>query len=593
MLVLGLTIQAWLTILVILAQMILMAKTKIAPEFIALGGLTVLLLSGAVTAQEAVSGFGSESVIVTGAQDIVIMGLMQSGALTWVVQTLLRRPSRLSRGIIRLFFPVAALSSVMEDLTVATAFAPVVRKWARKIKMAPSKLLIVAAYASLMGGTLTLIGTPPNIIISSLYAERAGEHMGIFSVTIPALLCMAAGLGAILLFRKRLPERKSPEEHFSSTMDYTVELLVPTENDAVGKTVEEAKLDNVPGGRLIEIVRFDSEVISPVPKDEFILGGDHLVYSGEVDEVMKLKRTRGLVNATHHVFSVKEMDIERRLRTATVVYNGSLAGKRIGDTDFEQRSNSVLVAVSRSGERIPKSPREIVLEPGDTLLLECPPNSSSNDSATEGDVQFFDSNDTITVGKKSVVSGLILLVMVALVAFKVLSLLEATIFAATATMAFRCCSIERARHSLEWDILIMIACTVVFGKAIEANGITTLLSSAAQTVSGGHPFTLLVILVLVVAFFTEFLSNTVTAAIFFPIVYDCATAIGCNPVPYTIATMLAVSTSYMTPFGSPVNMVIYGAGGYKYSDFVKVGLPVKIITIAAILVIIPLMYSLK
>jgi len=154
--------------------------------------------------------------------------------------------------------------------------------------------------------------------------------------------------------------------------EYTVELLVPTENAAVGSTVAESGLDNVPGGRLIEIVRFDREVISPVPTDEFILGGDRLVYAGEVDEILNLRRTHGLVNANHHVFSVSEVDRSRRLRTGYIKYGSPLIGKKMEDTSFESDNNLTLVAVSRKGERIRQSPREIVLEPGDSLLIECP-----------------------------------------------------------------------------------------------------------------------------------------------------------------------------------------------------------------------------
>jgi len=590
---LGLTVHAWITLAVLVTAVILTAKTKLPPDFTFIGAVAVLLVTHCIGEHEALAGFGSETVVVTGAQDIVIMGLLQSGALMWVVQKVLKRPKKLSRSILRLMFPVALLSSVMEDLTVTTAFVEIVKSWAKKIKMAPSKLLIPMAYAALMGGTLTIIGTPPNIIISSLYAERTGEHLNIFVITIPALFCMLMGIGCMMLLRNKLPDRKSPEHDFESTDDYTVELLVPTENPAVGMTVEEAGLTNVPGGRLIEIVRFDEEVISPVPADEFILGGDHLVYSGEVDEILELKRSKKLVNATHHVFSVKDVELNRKLRTATVKFNGRLVGVKIADTTFEEDNNVVLVAVSRSGERVHESPRDIVLMAGDTLLLECPPDSSEADAESlKKDLQFFDSYDTVTVGKKSVVSALIMLVMVALVATGAISLLEATLLAATATLILRCCSVEMARKSIEWELLLMIACSVVFGKAIEVNGITDVLARGMQFISGSNPYMMLLVLCTAVMIVTEFFSNAVTAAVFFPIVFESATSIGCDPLPFTLAAMIAVSSSYATPFSSPVNMVIFGAGGYHYSDYLKVGLPLKLVTLLSIMIIIPLMYSL-
>jgi len=590
--ILGLTANAWVTIIVLVILVYLNARTRIAPEFLSLGALAVLLLTGAINEQQLLSGFGSESVIVTGAQCIVIVALLQSGALAWVVKHVLKRPSTHLKSLLRLMFPAAMLSSVMEDLTVTTAFVSIIHSWAKKIKIAPSKLLIPAAYATLMGGTLTIIGTPPNIIISSLYAERTGEHLGLLSITIPAFICMLVGFAAIILFRNKLPERKSPEEEFASTGDYTVELLVPTENPAVGQTIEEAGLNNVPGGRLIEIVRFDAEVISPVPADEFILGGDHLVYAGEVDEILALKRSKGLVNANKHVFSVEEVDLDRKLRTATVKYNGCLDGVKMQDTNFEDENNMILVAVSRMGDRIKKSPREIELKAGDTLLLECPPGSANDDDTLSRDLLFFDSNDTVVIGKKSAVSGIVMLLMVLSVCFNILSLLEATILAATAMLLLRCCSPERAVKGMEWEILIMIACSVVFGKAIEANGITDVLAKGALAISNGSPLIMLLVLCISAMVLTEFFSNAVTAAIFFPIAFDSAMAIGSDPLPFIMATMLAVSTSYATPFGSPVNLEIYGAGGYRFADFYRFGLPIKLIMLVAIMIVVPLFYGL-
>lgn len=184
--------------------------------------------------------------------------------------------------------------------------------------------------------------------------------------------------------------------------------------ECIGKTVKEAGLDEVEGGHLIEIIRFDKEIISPVNEDEYILGGDRLIFAGKVDEILKLRDSHQLVNATHHVFSLDEIDSNRKLRMAHVRFTSSLVGTRMADSDFEERNNVVLVAVAREGERINGSPREIVLEKGDTLLLECPPHFNAEDNTFSSNLQFFDTDLLVKTGKKTLVSSLILLAMILL-----------------------------------------------------------------------------------------------------------------------------------------------------------------------------------
>lgn len=591
--ILGLSIAGWITVITLVALAVMFTTSKTAPELLYLGAVAVLLLTGAVSEETALSGFSSESVITTGAEGIMVVGLAQSGVLMWVVQRLMGRTKGKKLSMLKVMAPAAAVSSVMANAAVAAMFVKIVKAWSKKIKVPQSKLLIPMAYAALMGGSLTLIGTPANIVISGLYSEETGDKLGMFVITLPGLLCLMAGMISLFLLYRLLPERKSPDDNFESTGDYTVEFLVPTENAAVGQTVMEAGLNNVPGGRLIEIVRFDKEVISPVSADEFILGGDHLVYSGEVDEILNLKRTHGLVNANRHVFSVNEVDKTRKLRTATVVYNSSLVGARISETDFEESHNMILVAVSRGGSRIDESPREIRLEPDDTLLLECPPNSTGQtDDELRRDLRFFDSDDTVVIGRKTVVAGLVLLAMVLLHVTHVLSVVQSCMLAAMAMLTLNCCSSERARKSIEWDILIIIACSVVFGKALLDNGVVDAVVGGVGRLSGDSPLLMMSVLCAGIMIVTEFFSNTVVSAVAFPVVFNSAAGMGYDPLPFCIAMMLAVSTSYASPMGSPVMLMIYGPGGYRFRDFIKIGIPMKLIMLVTILLVVNLLYPL-
>lgn len=587
----GLSIAAWITIVTLVVLVILFATTKTPPEFLYLGALTVLLVTGVVDEETALSGFASDSVLATGAEGVMVIGLVQSGAIMWVVQRLLGRGHAKRSSLLKIMIPPAIISTVMANAGVASMFVNIIKAWSKKIKVPQSKLLIPMAYASMLGGSCTLIGASSNLIIAGLYAEETGVNLGLFSITLPGLFCLVVGMTAILLLHKLLPDRKAASENFDSTGDYTVELLVPTDNPAVGQTVSEARLDNVHGGRLIEIVRFDEEVISPVPADEFILGGDHLVYSGEIDEILNLRRTHGLVNANHHVFSTSEIDKNRKLRTAVVRYHSNLVGKSIGETDFEEKYNMILVAVSRQGERIASSPRDITIMPDDTLLLECPPKEKNLDTdALRQELRFFDSDDTVVISKKSIVAFFVLVGMVLLHVMHLLSVVESCLVAAAAMLMFNCCTAERARKSIEWDILIIMACSVVFGKAVLENGIADKLASLIGMVSGDNPLLMMFTLCVAAMTAAEFFNSSATSAIFFPIVYQSAVSIGCDPLPFCIALMLAVSTAYTTPMGSPAMLVIYGPGSYKFKDLVRIGIPMKLVMLIAILFIVNVIY---
>lgn len=294
---LGLSLNAWITIVLVLVMFGLLLFTKLPADVVFVGGMAVLLVCGVLPAKEVLSGFSSESVVVVGVLFVVVAGLVYTGVLQWIVRHLLGNPSSYPKAIVRLMLPVAMLSSMLSNTTVVALFINVVKMWSKKLGVAPSKLLIPLSYASGMGGVCTLIGTPPNLIISGFYAREAGVELGVFTTTLPGLFCLAVGILSMIALRKLLPERKSPESSFESISDYTVELMVPTTNPLVGQSVGECGLMDVRGGRLVEIVRFDKEIISPVPADEFILGGDRLVYSGQIDAILDLRETHQLITS--------------------------------------------------------------------------------------------------------------------------------------------------------------------------------------------------------------------------------------------------------------------------------------------------------
>lgn len=587
----GLSFHAWIVIATIFLVFGLMLFTKLAPDFVFLGGMTILMVTGALPVDKVLSGFSSSSVVLVGALFVVIAGLVHTGVMQWIVRYCLGTPKSYNMAIFRLMTPVAALSSFLNNTTVVALFINVVKIWAKKLNVAPSKLLIPLSYASGMGGICTLIGTPPNLLISGFYMDQTHEQLSIFTPTLAGLFCLAVGILATIAMKKLIPERTSPEEALENSQNYTVELLVPSDAKFIGETLKDAGLFQVEGGHIIEIIRFDKEIISPVSEDEFIFGGDRLVFSGQVDEILKLRNSHQLVNAAHHVFSVNEVDSNRKLRMANVRFSSSLVGTRMVDTDFEERNNMVLIAIAREGERINQSPREIVIEKGDTLLLECPPRSKS-ESALTPDLQFFESSLIPQEGKKTLTSSLILLAMIICSSLNIIPLLQASFLAAFAMIILRCCSINQARESIDWGLLMVFAGSISLGSAIEYTGIASKIAEGILSVCGSNPMFALAGICFAATFLTEFTSNTATAAIFFPITYQIAVTLGVNPLTFCVALMIAVSSSFATPIGSPTHMMVYGPGGYRFVDFMRIGLPMNFIILAADLFIVPLLFPL-
>ena len=364
---LGFGLDAWITIVTVLGMFTILLFTKWRSDVVFLGAIGVLFVTGVLDAKEAFSGFSGTSVITVGVLFVVVAGLTHTGVLQWIVKNLLGTPSSYSKAVTRLMLPVAALSSFLSNTTVVALFVGIVKMWAKRLGVSPSKLLIPLSYASGMGGVCTLIGTPPNLIISGLYEEKTGAAMNILTTTIPGLFCLCVGVLSIIAMCRLLPDRKAPENAFESTGEYTVEFQVPSDNPYIGQTLGEAGLFNVKGGSLIEIYHFDG-VPSPVSEDELIMGGDHLVYSGQIDELIELSTSHKLVSASHHVFSIDEVDRNLKLHTAYVNFGSKLIGKTIGGSTFEKDNNLILVAVARRGERISEAPRQVVLRAGDRIL---------------------------------------------------------------------------------------------------------------------------------------------------------------------------------------------------------------------------------
>lgn len=572
----GLSLNAWITLVTVGAVICVLLTTRIRTDAVFLIAIGILFLTGVLDANEACSGFNSSAVVVAGVLAVVIAGLRYTGVLQWALKYIFGVPDSLAKALFRLMIPVAALSVFINNTTVAALFSGVMKQWARKIGLAASKLYIPMVYAVSMGGLCTLIGTPSNIVISELYEEASGNAMNMFTPFVPGFITLIVGMTVVILMRRWLPERKSPEDAFGSTPDYTVELLVPADNPNIGKTLGEVGLLRVKGGNLIEIYHFD-DVQSPVSEDEYLLGGDRLIYAGQIDEILELKSSHSLAIADHPVFSLSETKRHSRLRTASVPFGSSLIGKTIGSSKLEKENELILVAVARLGKRIAGSPREVELRAGDTLLFECPRNMKAISGRLSSQLQFPESQEVYETGPHAMVSTLILATMLILTSLNVVSLLQGTVMAALAMLVFRCCSVTQAMDSINWKVLMAMAGSIVLGTAISKTGIAEQTANGILGLCGTNPLAVMIAVCMVAALFTQLVMNVAIGAIFFPIMHQAALQVGYEPLTFLVALMVAVNAAFATPIGAPSNMMVYGPGGYRFSDFMRIGVPLTLI----------------
>lgn len=589
----GFSIYGWITILTIIGIFVVMTRSRIPVEVAFLSALTVLLVTGVVTEEEGLAGFGSEPVVVHAAFFIIIAGLLHTGVLYWLSKNVLGDPKNYNSALLRLMVPTSIMAALLNSTNVVAMFIDVVKIWSRKLSIAPSKLLLPLSYAATLGGMCTLLGNSSNLVIAGLYMSKTGQSLNVFEPLLPGLILTVVGVLLVVLLQHFIPSRESVEQSFETTSDYTVELLVPTDNPAVGETVVDAGLYNVKGGSLVEIVRFDREIIMPVPKDEWILGGDRLIYAGQINEILELKRTHGLAAADHHVWSINDIDTKRRMRTAYVTFNSDLIGRSMTSCDFEQKNNVALIAVARQGHRVKGQPREIQIQAGDTLLLECPPKGEEQfERDNRRSLTFFDSHFVPQLGPKTITSAIILVLMFLISSFHVLPLMAAAMLAAGLMLIFGCCRITGVTKYIEWELLLVIGSTVVFSVAITKTGIADTIAGDVLQLCGNNPYIVMAVMCILASFVSEFVSDVGAGAVFFPIMYQQAEMLGCNPLPFIMSLMLCVTFSFASPIGSTTHMLVYGPGSFRFSDFARLGICMHIVLLVIALIIVNIIYPL-
>ncbi|MCG6898064.1 MAG: anion permease [Thiocapsa sp.] len=585
--------EGWFSLGIVALCFGLFAFSRAAPDVITVGGLTLLLVVGILTPAEALSGFSNPGMLTVGVLYVVVTGLTETGAVGWVGPSLLGRPRGPTDARLRLMLPVAGLSAFLNNTPVVAIFIPAVQDWAKRHRLELSRLLIPLSFASIAGGTCTLIGTSTNLVVNGLYVERlGGEGLGLFEPVWVGLPVTVAVLVFLLtaghwLLPKRLPAAASYED----VRQYTSEMLVQPGSPLVGKSIEDAGLRQLPGLFLIEIERGE-QVMAAVSSEELLQANDRLVFAGILDSVMDLQRTRGLIPATDQVFKLNLPRPGRCFVEAVLSDKSPLVGKSVREGRFRNRYNSVIIALARNGERVARKIGDIVLAPGDTLLLETRPNFVE---------QQRNSRDFLLVSQigefhplkhdRAPVAIAIVIAMIAAVSLGWLSMLEAALLAAGLMIFTRCTTSRTARRAPDWQVLVVIATSFGIGAALEKTGAASAMAGGLIGLADGDPWITLALVFMATALLTALATNNVAAVLVFPIALQAAEAMGVAPEPFILTLMVAASASFATPIGYQTNLMVLNVGGYHFGDFVRIGVPLTLLVGLLTVVVVPHVWS--
>ncbi|TGG95856.1 SLC13 family permease [Natronospirillum operosum] len=573
------TWQALLTLAVIVSVLGTMMLTRIAPHWVMMAALTVLSAAGILSPELALSGFSNPGLITVAAMFIIATGMYQSGAVDQVVRHALGHPGSIREALLRIFLPVISLSGFLNNTPVVATMIPAIRAWSKKIGISPSRLLMPLSYAAILGGTLTLIGTSTNLIVNGQYQALTGEAgFSIFSITWLGLpVAIVGGFFMWLVFPRLLPEQPS-KELIESVREFTVEVRVDPQGPLVGKSVAAAGLRHLRQLYLVEIERDDS-VVTAVPSEERLQGNDTLVFAGETEAITELLRIPGIRPASEispGSTLTKDRE-ERRLVEAVVSPNCDGIGQTIRDSRFHDRYGAIVLAVARNGKRLDGNLGQIKLAPGDVLLLEARPAFVSRQRYQRDFLLINDLQEQAPQHDRHRLAWLILVGVVLSAATGLASMLNAALIGAGLMIALNCCSFAQAQRSLDLSVIITIGASFALGNAMLETGLAQSLAMWTVETSLGKPWLLLILTYLVVSVLTESITNNASAILMLPIVLAVTGEANLNAEPFVFAIMMAASASFATPLGYQTNLMVYGPGNYRFTDFLRLGLPMNLI----------------
>ncbi len=596
--------EAWVTLITLILVLYALAREAAGPDVVLLGALTILTTLSAFSdrfpsPRETATVFGNEGLLTVATLFVVAAGLRETGGISLLTSRLIGRPDSVKVAQIRLMVPVATVSAFLNNTPVVAMFMPVVSDLAKRSNISPSKLFIPLSYAAVLGGCCTLIGTSTNLVVHALLIEAQRSDptlptLGFFTLGAVGMPAAIAGIAFIVAAGGLLPDRRPASANLVHAREYTIEMLVQPGSAVASQSIEEAGLRRLSGMFLASIER-EGDTLVAVGPDQRLHVNDRLVFVGNVDSVVDLQRIRGLVPATDQVFTLEQPRHNRCLLEAVVSHASPLIGQSIRVGRFRTKYNAVVIAVHRSGERIDGKIGDIVLKAGDVLLLEAHP--SFLDTYRQSPDFFLMSAVDDSVPHRHDRAWIAITILVGMVAaatlepYTNLSLFNVALVAAGLMGLTGCVSAGQGRRSIDWQTLIAIGAALGIGRAIESTGLAAFV--AGQMVAGfswAGPWGVLFSVYLLTLLFTEIVTNNAAAALAFPIALTAANAIGVNVMPFAIVIAIAASAGFATPLGYQTHLMVYGPGSYRFSDYLRIGIPLDLLVMAVTVVLTPIFF---
>jgi di/tricarboxylate transporter len=569
-------LEGWFTVVVLMVMLALLALDRLPPSLVVMGATITFMLTGVISRAEAFAGFANPAPITVAALYVLAFAAQKTGLLSPAVTRLLG-DGKGWLALTRLTVPVASASAFVNNTPLVAMLIPDVVSWARRKKVSASRFLMPVSYAAILGGLITLIGTSTNLVVSGLMEEATGEPFSLFEITPIGLPVAVAGLAVMIALIGRLvPERRSVAE-VEIFREFTVTMEVVGGGPLDGVTIADGGLRDLNAVFLVEVVR-DGRVIAPVAPDTELEADDRLVFAGKVDQIVDLQRAPGLRSAEYpHYLAVDSPG--HTFYEAVVGRSSPLVGQTLKEADFRSRFQAAVVAIHRAGEEVSAKLGQVELRPGDTLLVLAGPDFKRD----WGDGHTFLliarlGGPPPTATRRAPLVGLLGAAVILLSAFEIMDILDASLIAIAILLFTRTLTPTDVRNSIDIDVIVLIGAAFGMGSAMVNSGVAQIIADGmVDAFDGFGDFGIVLGLVVATAAVTELITNNAAAAIMFPIALGIAAATGLDSRGLALAVAVAASASFLTPIGYQTNMMVYGPGGYRFTDYTRIGIPMNVV----------------
>jgi di/tricarboxylate transporter len=573
------SLEMGLVIGIMVAAIYLFASEKFSVDFVALLVLASVLLLGLVTPEQGLSGFSNPATVTVGAMFILSAGLQKTGAVTAVGRGLIRMGKNYSILLLLVMATIGAISAFINNTAAVAVFLPLVLSVCARRKISASKLLIPLSYASQFGGVCTLIGTSTNLLVSSISSQYGFGAFHMFEFTRMGLILLGAGsVYFLLLGRWLLPARR--REQLTETYElgeYITELRVQSESPLINKTVLESRFGQLHDATVLEILRDEKKIWSPL--SEPVQAGDVLLVRGRIKDLMELKDVTKL--EIEPQFKLRDESLEAEdlmLVEALVAPRSRLIGRTLAELNFRRRFNAIVLAIHRREQTLREKLNQVRLRFGDAVLLQGPRDELERLRRDENFIILHEVEEPALRRTKVPLALGIIAGVIALAALGILPIILSALIGCLLMVMTRCLTLEEAYSAVDWKVIFLLGGILPLGIAMQNTGTAEFLARQSVALVGNlGPIAVLAVIYLLTATLTECMSNNASAVLLAPIAINTAQALGLDPRPFLMAVCFAASTSFATPVGYQTNTMVYNAGGYKFTDFLKVGVPLNLI----------------